>query len=188
MSRRTFAPTTTFLTHSSSNGRSPRHLPLLEMWVGGSVPTPSHQLAFRVVWVLHPPSPIRHHLDLALTPTRRSTRPTPADPNNLNSDNTQPAIPSSVPNLSARAAPSDEPDEIRAIWGTTVKLTETMKPFRNFVKGFKPKYRASYDRENGLKTRPFSTSYEGEVILYESYFRRCVRPERRTSIWTPSTC
>jgi len=110
---------------------------------------------------------------LVLTPTRRSTRPTPADPNNLNSDITQPPNPpSSAPDLSARAAPSDEPDEIRAIWGTTVNLTETMRLFRDFLKGFKPKYRASYDRENGLKTRPFSTPDEGEVVLYESYFRR----------------
>lgn len=47
-----------------------------------------------------------------------------------------------------------------------------MKAFRDFLKGFKPKYRAAYDRENGLKTRPFTTPDEGEAILYENYFRR----------------
>ncbi|EDR10345.1 uncharacterized protein LACBIDRAFT_248146 [Laccaria bicolor S238N-H82] len=77
-----------------------------------------------------------------------------------------------APNLSAPAAPSDEPDEIRAIWGTTVNLAETMKLFLNFLKGFKPKYRVSYDRDLGLKTRVFATPEEGEVALYETYLRR----------------
>ncbi len=116
------------------------------------------------------------HSSLSLTPVRRSAQRPPAtrpDSNNLNSDANPPLIPSSsAPNLSARALPSDEPDEIRAIWGTTVNLTETMKAFRDFLKGFKPKYRAAYDREKGLKTRPFVTPDEGEVILYETYFRR----------------
>ncbi|KAG5642091.1 hypothetical protein DXG03_003615 [Asterophora parasitica] len=74
--------------------------------------------------------------------------------------------------LSAPAAQSDEPDEIRAIWGTTVNLAETMKLFREFLKGFKPKYRAAHDRELGLQTRVFSSPEEGEVALYETYLRR----------------
>ena len=93
------------------------------------------------------------------------------DPHNLNSDHLEvPA--SSAPNLSAQLAPSDEPDEIRAIWGTTVNLAETMKLFRDFLKGFKPKYRVSYDRDLGLKTRAITSPAEGEAILYETYFRR----------------
>ncbi|KAF8814423.1 cell division control protein 54 [Phlegmacium glaucopus] len=119
------------------------------------------------------------HSSLAITPSssaRRSRRTQPtAQPalgtENLNSDNLDvPA--SSAPNLSAQLAPSDEPDEIRAIWGTTVNLAETMKLFRDFLKGFKPKYRVSYDRELGLKTRAFTSPAEGEAISYETYFRR----------------
>lgn len=81
--------------------------------------------------------------------------------------------PSSVaPHLSAAVAPSDEPDEIRAIWGTTVNLAETMKLFRDFLKGFKPKYRALHDRELGTNTRVFAMPEESEVLLYETYMRR----------------
>jgi len=119
------------------------------------------------------------HSSLAITPSSSARRPRrtqltaqPAlDANNLISDHLDvPA--SSAPNLSAQLAPSDEPDEIRAIWGTTVNLAETMKLFRDFLKGFKPKYRVSYDRELGLKTRAFTSLAEGEAILYEAYFRR----------------
>lgn len=81
-------------------------------------------------------------------------------------------MPNSSAHLSAPAAPSDEPDEIRAIWGTTVNLAETMKLFRDFLKGFKPKYRSAHDRELGLRTRAFSTPEESEVTLYETYLRR----------------
>lgn len=82
---------------------------------------------------------------------------------------------SAAPNLSAAPAPSDEPDEIRAIWGTTVSLADTMKMFRDFIQGFKPKYRANYDRENGIKTKAFQTIEEAEVILYEKYLRQMRR-------------
>ncbi|KAG2082080.1 hypothetical protein BD769DRAFT_1545818, partial [Suillus cothurnatus] len=116
------------------------------------------------------------HSSLSLTPTARRSRR--GDYNNdlndnLNSDGTHLSIPaSSVPHLSAPAAPSDEPDEIRAIWGTTVNLAETMKLFRDFVRGFKPKYRAIHDRQENLRTRAFATPDEGEVVLYETYMRR----------------
>lgn len=80
---------------------------------------------------------------------------------------------SSAPNLSAPAVPSDdEPDEIRAIWGTTVNLGETMKTFREFLRGFKIKYRIAHDRERGLRTRVLSSPEEGELLLYEGYLRR----------------
>ncbi|KAH7928821.1 MCM-domain-containing protein [Leucogyrophana mollusca] len=92
---------------------------------------------------------------------------------NQNSDGTHLSVPaSSAPHLSAPAAPSDEPDEIRAIWGTTVNLAETMKLFRDFLRGFKPKYRASHDRELNISTRTFATPEEAEVVLYEMYMRR----------------
>ena len=79
---------------------------------------------------------------------------------------------SSGPMFSAPAAPSeDEPDEIRAIWGTTVNLGETMKSFREFLRGFKIKYRVNHDREQG-KNRVLGSPQEGEVVLYEQYLRR----------------
>ncbi|EKM56691.1 uncharacterized protein PHACADRAFT_118591 [Phanerochaete carnosa HHB-10118-sp] len=74
--------------------------------------------------------------------------------------------------FSAADVPSDEPAEIRAIWGTTVNLAETMKIFREFMLGFKPKYRISYDRNRGVRTRTLTSPEEGEVLLYETYLRR----------------
>jgi DNA replication licensing factor MCM4 len=79
---------------------------------------------------------------------------------------------SAPPPLSAPAAPSDEPDEIRAIWGTTVNLSETMKLFRDFLRGFKPKYRAAYNREHGLRAMGIAPQADGEAVLYEGYLRR----------------
>lgn len=79
---------------------------------------------------------------------------------------------SSAPQFSAPDAPSDEPAEIRAIWGTTVNLAETMKSFRDFMLGFKPKYRITYDRNRGVRTRTLNNPEEGEVLLYETYLRR----------------
>ncbi|KAG2076246.1 MCM-domain-containing protein [Suillus decipiens] len=116
------------------------------------------------------------HSSFSLTPTARRSRR--GDYNNdlndnLNSDGTHLSVPaSSAPHLSAPAVPSDEPDEIRAIWGTTVNLAETMKLFRDFLRGFKPKYRAIHDRQENLRTRTFATPEEGEVVLYETYMRR----------------
>lgn len=78
-----------------------------------------------------------------------------------------------MPPLSAPAqATEDEPDEIRAIWGTTVNLADTMKGFRDFIKGFKPKYRIAHDRSLGLPTKAAASPAAIEVLLYESYLRR----------------
>ncbi|CAK5275775.1 unnamed protein product [Mycena citricolor] len=76
------------------------------------------------------------------------------------------------PSLSIQHATTDEPAEIRAIWGTTVNLTETMKLFREFLEGFKPKYRRVYSQALGLPTQPFSKPGDGEVLLYEEYLRQ----------------
>ncbi|KAF8630419.1 hypothetical protein AX15_002969 [Amanita polypyramis BW_CC] len=117
------------------------------------------------------------HSSLSLTPSRRSRRAAASgdrmDFDNINSDGVQLDIPqSSAPSLSAPVVPSDEPDEIRAIWGTTVNLAETMKLFRDFLKGFKPKYRAAHDRETGRRMQAFASPEEGELLLYENYLRR----------------
>ena len=130
-----------------------------------------------------PPTPKNRrgdiHSTVSITPTQRRQR-TQATPSNatpgagrLGSDGSRLGVPSSsAPNLSAPAAPTDEPDEIRAIWGTTVNLTETMKTFRDFLRGFKIKYRVSYDRKEGNPTRTLATPEEGEVLTYEAYCRR----------------
>ena len=90
------------------------------------------------------------------------------------SDGTNLQIPTSSAGAgySAADAPTDEPAEIRAIWGTTVNLAETMKTFREFMLGFKPKYRITYDRSRGVRTRTLASPEEGEVLLYETYLRR----------------
>ena len=111
-----------------------------------------------------------------LTPTR--SRPTGRSRSNnntnLSSDADGLSLPaSSIPSLSAPAqATEDEPDEIRAIWGTTVNLADTMKAFREFIKSFKPKYRIAHDRSLGLRTKAASSPAAVEVLLYEGYLRR----------------
>ncbi|KAL0565914.1 MCM DNA helicase complex subunit [Marasmius crinis-equi] len=60
--------------------------------------------------------------------------------------------------LFAAPAPSDEPDEIRAIWGTMINLNDITRIFKQFIQSFKPKYRVAYERD--------------EQLLYETYLRR----------------
>ncbi|EMD31706.1 hypothetical protein CERSUDRAFT_88861 [Gelatoporia subvermispora B] len=114
------------------------------------------------------------HSSLSITPSSAARRVRRTKLNDdLNSDGTHLSMPlSSAPHLSAPTVPSDEPDEIRAIWGTTVNLGETMKTFREFLRGFKTKYRVAYDRERGVRTRALATPQEGEVLLYETHLRR----------------
>lgn len=112
---------------------------------------------------------------MSLTPSHRPRRAggTGQRDDNLPSDGSRLSLPpSSAPNFSAPTEPEDEPDEIRAIWGTTVNLAETMKTFREFLRGFKIKYRIAHDRERSLRTRILSSPEEGEVVLYETYLRR----------------
>ena len=116
------------------------------------------------------------HSSLSQTPLPpRRVRPNERNhhANNMSSDGTHISLPaSSAPLLSVPDIPDDEPAEIRAIWGTTVNLAETMKAFREFVLGFKWKYRVAHDRERGVRTRAMASPDEGEVLLYEGYLRR----------------
>ncbi|GJE86319.1 minichromosome maintenance (MCM) 2/3/5 family protein [Phanerochaete sordida] len=114
------------------------------------------------------------HSSLSLTPVARRRRQQNLNSDDPMSDGTNLQIPASSAGagFSAAAEPSDEPAEIRAIWGTTVNLAETMKTFREFMLGFKPKYRISYDRSRGVRTRALASPDEGEVLLYEGYLRR----------------
>ncbi|KAF5348780.1 hypothetical protein D9756_009748 [Leucocoprinus leucothites] len=117
------------------------------------------------------------HSSLAFTPsssTRRTAARTDRADANMNSDALDiPPSSAAAPNLSALPVPtSDEPDEIRAIWGTTVNLGDTMKTFRDFLKGFKPKYRLAYNRSIGVPTPAQESPEAGEVIYYEGLLRR----------------
>lgn len=118
------------------------------------------------------------HSSLSLTPTRpraAATASSRTNNANLSSEADGLSMPvSSLAPLSAAAgqATEDEPDEIRAIWGTTVNLADTMKGFREFVKGFKPKYRVAHDRSLGLPTKAAPSPAAVEVLLYEGYLRR----------------
>lgn len=46
-----------------------------------------------------------------------------------------------------------------------------MKLFREFLRGFKPKYRTLHDREQNLRTITFDTPAEAEIVLYETLLR-----------------
>lgn len=71
---------------------------------------------------------------------------------------------------------------VKFIWGTTISLQESMNDFRNFLRGFKPKYRAAYNStiakgiiEAGGTAPPPMPLYDGvsnvkgEEVLYERY-------------------
>lgn len=136
-----------------------------------------HSLPHRSPSAFATPRHRRGDIHSSITTTPASTRRAKRVPSSRfddipTSDGTHLDIPNSPAHLSAPAAPSDEPDEIRAIWGTTVNLADTMKVFRDFLNGFKPKYRVSHDRQLGLPTRAFSTPEQGEVLLYEGYLRQ----------------
>lgn len=47
-----------------------------------------------------------------------------------------------------------------------------MRLFRDFLRGFKPKYRIVHDRSLGLPTKTFANPEDGEGLLYETYLRR----------------
>ncbi|KAI0031512.1 MCM2/3/5 family-domain-containing protein [Vararia minispora EC-137] len=115
------------------------------------------------------------HSTLTLTPSR--PRPSRPRTNNVGDPFTPSSdvgffLPSSQPQLSAPAQPEEEPDELRAIWGTTVNINATMNSFKEFLKGFKPKYRIAHDRAQGLPTRASASPEEVEEVLYETYLRR----------------
>ncbi|KZT04871.1 MCM-domain-containing protein [Laetiporus sulphureus 93-53] len=112
------------------------------------------------------------HSSLNLTPsTRRANGPSRLPNDDRSSDGTQLGLPSTT-NLTVPTVPSDEPDEIRVIWGTTVSLNETMQTFREFLLDFKIKYRVAHDRARGVRTRAMASPEEGETKLYVTYLRR----------------
>ncbi|KAJ7774278.1 cell division control protein 54 [Mycena maculata] len=111
------------------------------------------------------------HSSFSVTPTSAARRAR-GDENASRPPSSSLGPPASGPSLTVPNVTSDEPDEIRAIWGTTVNLSETMKLFRDFLKGFKPKYRAAHSRSLNIPTRAFANPADGEVLLYEMYLRQ----------------
>ncbi|RPD61540.1 MCM-domain-containing protein [Lentinus tigrinus ALCF2SS1-7] len=127
------------------------------------------------------------HSSFSFTPTSarsRSKRQSNLPNDDLRSDASHLSMPaSSALNLSVPAVPSDDDDdtgEMKAIWGTNVNIQDAMRTFREFIRGFKVKYRIAYDRERGLRTRILSSPDEGEVLLYEAYLRRMRQTGERT--------
>ncbi|KAI0080394.1 MCM-domain-containing protein [Panus rudis PR-1116 ss-1] len=116
------------------------------------------------------------HSSLSLTPSRRprrTRRDSLLPDEDPASDGTQLAMPaSSAPTARGQPSEPEEPEQITAVWGTTVDLNETMMVFRDFLRGFKVKHRIAYDRERGVRTRMLATPEEGEHVLYETYLRR----------------
>lgn len=75
-----------------------------------------------------------------------------------------------------------EPSLTKFIWGTTIEIQQTQNDFRNFLLGFKIKYRTRYNAEQsraaveaGLVAPPSMALYDGvsgpkgEMALYEGY-------------------
>ncbi|KAF8922677.1 MCM2/3/5 family-domain-containing protein [Mucidula mucida] len=112
---------------------------------------------------------------------RRGPR-TPGNPNRSDIFNSQATL-SAVGGVISE----DEPDEIRAIWGTTVNINDTIQMAREFMKGFKLKYRVTYDREQGRSTRPLSSPQEGETLVYEGYMRRMRMTGQRNLLAYPGS-
>ncbi|KAF8995066.1 nucleic acid-binding protein [Hymenopellis radicata] len=91
------------------------------------------------------------HGSTIMTPSssaRRGPR-TPGNPNRSDIFNSQATL-SAVGGVLSE----DELDEIRAIWGTTLK------------------YGIAYDREQGRPTHPLSSPQEGETLVYEGYMHK----------------
>ncbi|KAF8211389.1 MCM-domain-containing protein [Mycena galopus ATCC 62051] len=120
------------------------------------------------------------HSSFSVTPNSATRRPR-GNENGARPPSSSIGPPGSGPTLTAPHATSDEPDEIRAIWGTAINLSNTMKLFRDFLKGFKPKYRTIYNRSMNIPTKAFANPADEEVVLYETYLRQ-MRQTGETSL------
>ena len=126
---------------------------------------------------------------------RRAAQPPPSDPLRGSSPAAQTDISETpvnrAPTLSAidgePALQAGEADGgmVKFIWGTTISLQESMNDFRNFLRGFKPKYRAIYNTnlaqtriESGGIAPASMPLYDGlpvhkaEDVLYERYLKQ----------------
>lgn len=113
-------------------------------------------------------------------------------PNNMDMDMEDPTTPRAhIPTLSAAdpsqddAGAQDDNGLVRYIWGTNIHIQESMNDFRQFLRGFKPKYRANYNSQQakitvdaGGTAPPSMPLYDNlpsaraEVVLYEQYLKQ----------------
>lgn len=83
------------------------------------------------------------------------------------------AYPSSGPDLTAQALPTDNPDEaVKVIWGTNVSIMESMAVFTDFIRNFKIKYRIQHDRDRNVDHPVQLDPENGERRLYQGYLRK----------------
>lgn len=122
---------------------------------------------------------------------RRTVQPQPIDPLRASS----PAAHTDTTDGEANLAPTlsavdgepvnghgeDDGGMVKFIWGTTISLQESMNDFRNFLRGFKPKYRSAYNSNLaksdsvGQPTMPLYDNLptnKAEEVLYERYLRQ----------------
>ena len=70
-----------------------------------------------------------------------------------------------------------------------VNLADTMKAFREYIKGFKPKYRVMHNHSLGLPTKVVPLPTAVEVLLYEGYSRRmCMMGEVNFNLNCENLC
>ncbi|WVF67840.1 hypothetical protein IAT40_002601 [Kwoniella sp. CBS 6097] len=169
---------------------------------GGSTPRRQRRGDIHSSFPLSSPSLARRtvqNTDLTSGPLRSSSPVAHLDSEDIDEDpQTTPrahrssqALGSSAPTLSAMAPSQDGAEGgddggmVKFIWGTTISLQESMNLFREFLRGFKPKYRANYNATQsktivdagGVPPAPMALydnlpSAKAEVVLYESYLRR----------------
>ncbi|PLW28451.1 hypothetical protein PCANC_25109 [Puccinia coronata f. sp. avenae] len=70
---------------------------------------------------------------------------------------------------SSQAVPP-EPETQTVIWGTLVSLQDSMQTFRQFLQGFKKKYRLAFDLKIPLEDA--SMLVNGEKLVYVDYMRK----------------
>ncbi|OAV99561.1 hypothetical protein PTTG_25211 [Puccinia triticina 1-1 BBBD Race 1] len=70
---------------------------------------------------------------------------------------------------SSQAAPP-EPETQTVIWGTLVSLQDSMQTFRQFLQGFKKKYRLAFDLK--ISVEDASMLSNGDQLLYVDYMRK----------------
>lgn len=66
------------------------------------------------------------------------------------------------------AAAEDDTGLVKFIWGTTISLQESMNLFRDFLRGFKPKYRAAYNAQQAKAAQEAGQLAPHPMPLYEN--------------------
>ncbi|KAL1408667.1 MCM DNA helicase complex subunit [Vanrija albida] len=151
---------------------------------GGSTPRRPHRGDIHSSFPLSSPS-------FARRPTQRANLLAASSPGGLPTSDApgSDALPHSSLTMS-QADPGEEgfdQDEndtgmVKLIWGTTLKLQEALNSFRDFLRGFKPKYRAAYNAAQakaivdagGIAPPPMNlydnlSAADADKPLYEGY-------------------